>query len=98
MYVLLQYGLYASFVGGFVYAVMGTCPQINIGPTALLSLLTFTYTNGTSPDFTVLLCFASGIVQLIAGMLRLGMYSQNKITYKLFWQTEHRTSTNEMAG
>ncbi|XP_073945401.1 sodium-independent sulfate anion transporter-like [Choristoneura fumiferana] len=67
-----QYGLYASFVGGFVYAVMGTCPQINIGPTALLSLLTFTYTSGTSPDFTVLLCFASGIVQLVAGMLRLG--------------------------
>ncbi|CAK1547249.1 unnamed protein product [Leptosia nina] len=67
-----QYGLYASFVGGFVYAIMGTVPQINIGPTALLSLLTFTYTNGTNPDFAVLLCFVGGIVTLIAGVCQLG--------------------------
>ncbi|XP_060802818.1 sodium-independent sulfate anion transporter isoform X1 [Amyelois transitella] len=67
-----QYGLYASLLGGFVYAMMGTCPQINIGPTALLSLLTFTYTNGTNSDFAILLCFVSGIVQLIAGVAQLG--------------------------
>ncbi|XP_026317607.1 sodium-independent sulfate anion transporter-like isoform X2 [Hyposmocoma kahamanoa] len=67
-----QYGLYASFIGGFVYGVMGTCPQINIGPTALLSLMTFTYTNGTNPDFAVLLCFIGGIVQLVAGTVQLG--------------------------
>ncbi|KAL0841340.1 hypothetical protein ABMA28_015052 [Loxostege sticticalis] len=67
-----QYGLYASLLGGFIYAVMGTCPQINIGPTALLSLLTFTYTNGTNPDFAVLLCFFSGIVQLGAGIAQCG--------------------------
>ncbi|XP_050345914.1 sodium-independent sulfate anion transporter-like [Nymphalis io] len=67
-----QYGLYASFVGGFVYAVMGNCPQINIGPTALLSLLTFTYTNGTNYDYGVLLCFVGGIIQLIAGIVQLG--------------------------
>ncbi|KAG6454520.1 sodium-independent sulfate anion transporter-like [Manduca sexta] len=67
-----QYGLYASLVGGFVYGVMGTCPQINIGPTALLSLLTFTYTNGTNPDFAVLLCIIAGIVQLFAGVAQLG--------------------------
>lgn len=67
-----QYGLYASFAGGFVYALMGTCPQINIGPTALLSLLTFTYTNGQSPDYAVLLCFVGGIIQLCAGVAQLG--------------------------
>ncbi|XP_053607161.1 sodium-independent sulfate anion transporter-like isoform X2 [Plodia interpunctella] len=67
-----QYGLYASLLGGFVYAIMGTCPQINIGPTALLSLLTFTYTNGTNSDFAILLCFIAGIVQLIAGVSQLG--------------------------
>ncbi|XP_013143122.1 PREDICTED: sodium-independent sulfate anion transporter-like [Papilio polytes] len=67
-----QYGLYASFAGGFVYAIMGTCPQINIGPTALLSLLTFTYTSGTNPDFAVLLCFIGGIVTLVAGIAQLG--------------------------
>ncbi|XP_063825015.1 sodium-independent sulfate anion transporter-like isoform X1 [Ostrinia nubilalis] len=67
-----QYGLYASLLGGFIYAVMGTCPQINIGPTALLSLLTFTYTSGTNPDFAILLCFISGIVQLAAGIAQCG--------------------------
>ncbi|XP_038212343.1 sodium-independent sulfate anion transporter-like [Zerene cesonia] len=67
-----QYGLYASFAGAFVYGFMGTIPQVNIGPTALLSLLTFTYTNGTNPDFAVLLCFIGGIVQFIAGISQLG--------------------------
>ncbi|KAL4702129.1 hypothetical protein ACJJTC_016053 [Scirpophaga incertulas] len=67
-----QYGLYASLCGGFIYAILGTCPQINIGPTALLSLLTFTYTSGTNPDFAVLLCFMAGIVQLLAGVAQLG--------------------------
>ncbi|XP_045771956.1 sodium-independent sulfate anion transporter-like isoform X1 [Maniola jurtina] len=67
-----QYGLYSSFAGSFVYAIMGTCPQINIGPTALLSLLIFTYTNGTNPDFAILLCFICGVIQLVAGILQLG--------------------------
>lgn len=77
---ILQFGLYASFAGGFVYAFMGTCPQINIGPTALLSLLTFTYTNGTNPDFAILLCLVGGIIQLIAGISQLGMYYNLLIT------------------
>ncbi|XP_063361922.1 sodium-independent sulfate anion transporter-like isoform X1 [Cydia amplana] len=55
-----------------MYEITGTSTQINIGPTALLSLLTFTYTNGTSPDFAVLLCLTSGLVQLVAGTLQLG--------------------------
>ena len=38
-----QYGLYSAFAGSFVYIVFGTCPEVNIGPTALISLLTFTY-------------------------------------------------------
>lgn len=66
-----QYGLYASFAGGFVYAIMGSCPQINIGPTALLSLITFTYIKG-NPDLAVLLCLFTGIVQLFAGIAQLG--------------------------
>lgn len=69
---LFQYGLYASLVGGFVYGVVGTCPQINIGPTALLSLLTFTYTNGTNADFAVLLCLIAGVLQMFAGVAQLG--------------------------
>lgn len=67
-----QYGLYSSFMGPFVYAIMGTSPQVNLGPSALISLLTFTYTNGTNPDFAILLCFMAGIVQLVAGVAQLG--------------------------
>ncbi|XP_026724924.1 sodium-independent sulfate anion transporter-like [Trichoplusia ni] len=67
-----QYGLYSSFMGPFIYAFMGTCAQVNLGPSALLSLLTFTYTNGTNADFAMLLAFFSGIVQLVAGTAQLG--------------------------
>lgn len=34
------YGLYASTVGLFVYALMGTCREISMGPMAIMSLLT----------------------------------------------------------
>ncbi|CAG9094603.1 unnamed protein product [Plutella xylostella] len=71
-----QYGLYASLVGGFVYAYLGTCPQINIGPSALISLLTFTYTNGTNADYAVLLCFVAGIAEVVAGIAQLGFLVQ----------------------
>ncbi|CAH0579319.1 unnamed protein product [Chrysodeixis includens] len=67
-----QYGLYSSFMGPFIYAFMGTCAQVNLGPSALLSLLTFTYTNGKNADFAMLLAFFSGIVQLVAGTAQLG--------------------------
>ncbi|CAH0579318.1 unnamed protein product [Chrysodeixis includens] len=67
-----QYGLYSSFIGPIIYAFIGTCAQINMGPAAILSLLTFSYTNGTNADFGILLTFFSGIVQLIAGIGQLG--------------------------
>lgn len=38
-----QYGLYSAFAGSLVYIALGTCREVNIGPTALISLLTFTY-------------------------------------------------------
>lgn len=86
---IFQYGLYASFAGGFVYAIMGTCPQINIGPTALLSLLTFTYTSGTNPDFAVLLCFIGGIVTLVAGIAQLGMFVNKSSPCIAFTEPTH---------
>ncbi|CAH0579317.1 unnamed protein product [Chrysodeixis includens] len=67
-----QYGLYASFMAPFVYALMGTCPQINMGPSALLSLLTYTYTHGTNADFGIFLGFLAGITHLIAGVSGIG--------------------------
>ncbi|XP_054007731.1 sodium-independent sulfate anion transporter-like [Hylaeus anthracinus] len=66
-----QYGLYSAFAGSFVYIVFGTCREVNIGPTALISLLTYTYARGI-PEYAVLLCFLSGCVTIILGILRLG--------------------------
>ncbi|XP_031837112.1 sodium-independent sulfate anion transporter isoform X2 [Nomia melanderi] len=66
-----QYGLYSAFAGSFVYIVFGTCREVNIGPTALISLLTYTYARGI-PEYAILLCFLSGCVTIVLGILRLG--------------------------
>ncbi|KAG7210485.1 hypothetical protein KM043_012006 [Ampulex compressa] len=66
-----QYGLYSAFAGSFVYIIFGTCREVNIGPTALISLLTYTYARG-DPEYATLLCFLSGCVTVILGFLRLG--------------------------
>lgn len=82
---VFQYGLYSSVVGGFIYAIFGTIPELNIAPTALLSLLTHSYTHhshhGAVPS-AVLLCFLSGIVELLCGILHLGKVSPHCINYK----------------
>ncbi|XP_033336485.1 sodium-independent sulfate anion transporter [Megalopta genalis] len=66
-----QFGLYSAFAGSFVYIFFGTCREVNIGPTALISLLTYTYARGI-PEYAVLLCFLSGCVTIVLGILRLG--------------------------
>jgi sodium-independent sulfate anion transporter 11 len=71
----LQYGLYSALAGAVVYIVFGTCKEVNIGPTALMSLLTYTYTHDTSPDMAVLLCFLTGCIVLVCGILQLGQYN-----------------------
>ncbi|KAK6624111.1 hypothetical protein RUM44_010969 [Polyplax serrata] len=67
-----QYGLYSGLAGTFVYIFFGTVKQVNIGPTAVVSLLTYNYTRGTNSDFAVLLCFLSGVVELLSGLFNLG--------------------------
>lgn len=70
-----QYGLYSAFMGGIIYMLLGECPQVTIGPTALLALMTSKHTGlggQSGPDFAILLCFLSGLVQLVMASLRLG--------------------------
>ncbi|KAF4513870.1 UNVERIFIED_CONTAM: hypothetical protein B566_EDAN017197 [Ephemera danica] len=67
-----QYGLYSAFLGSFVYIVFGTVKEVNLGPKALLSLLTFNYTHHLGPQFAVLLCFLCGCLELLCGVLQLG--------------------------
>lgn len=76
----LQYGLYSAFAGCIVYTVFGSCKDITIGPTALMSLMTHQQVVSRNSDYAVLLCFLSGILQFIMGSLKLG---KNKYRIRL---------------
>ncbi|EDW30318.1 GL17958 [Drosophila persimilis] len=70
-----QYGLYSAFVGGIVYALLGSCRQVTIGPTALLALMTSRHTGfglGSGPAYAILLCLISGVVEMGMAVLKLG--------------------------
>ncbi|XP_072098623.1 sodium-independent sulfate anion transporter isoform X1 [Mobula birostris] len=67
----IQYGLYSSFMGCFVYCLLGTSKDVTLGPTAIMSLLVSTYTRH-DPVYAVLLAFLCGCIQLVMGVLRLG--------------------------
>ncbi|XP_039275801.1 sodium-independent sulfate anion transporter [Nilaparvata lugens] len=68
-----QYGLYSSFMGCIIYMVLGSCKDITIGPTALMSLMTYQQVIGKNPDFAILLCLLTGCVQVLMGILHLGV-------------------------
>lgn len=82
-----QYGLYSAFAGCFVYAIFGGIREITIGPTALMSLMTYQQVVGRGPDFAVLLCFLSGIVQILMAILNLGKHISNLIIQGHFTKT-----------
>ncbi|XP_063265269.1 sodium-independent sulfate anion transporter isoform X2 [Prinia subflava] len=67
----LQYGLYSSFMGCFVYCFLGTAKDVTLGPTAIMSLLVSSYAFH-EPVHAVLLAFLSGCIQLAMGLLRFG--------------------------
>ncbi|NXN97359.1 S2611 protein, partial [Rhinopomastus cyanomelas] len=66
-----QYGLYSSFMGCFVYCVLGTAKDVTLGPTAIMSLLVSSYAFH-QPAYAVLLAFLCGCIQLAMGLLGLG--------------------------
>ncbi|XP_074116452.1 sodium-independent sulfate anion transporter isoform X1 [Sminthopsis crassicaudata] len=67
----VQYGLYSSFMGCFVYFFLGTSRDVTLGPTAIMSLLVSFYALH-QPAYAVLLAFLSGCIQLAMGILHLG--------------------------
>ncbi|CAL1686971.1 unnamed protein product [Lasius platythorax] len=67
-----QYGLYSCFVGGFLYIFFGTIKEVSIGPSSLMALVTLQYTRDMPPDFVILLCFLTGCVEFLMGVLNLG--------------------------
>nr|CAD7428827.1 unnamed protein product [Timema monikensis] len=68
-----QYGLYSSFMGGLVYMMFGTIKEVSIGITSLMALMTYEYTQDLPVEFVILLTFLSGCVQLVMGLLDLGI-------------------------
>ena len=67
----LQYGLYTSFMGGFVYCILGTSKDITLGPTAIMSLFVHTHGEGDIVQ-VVILTLLGGCIQFVMGVLRLG--------------------------
>lgn len=68
-----QYGLYGSFLGTLMYIFLGSCKDVPMGPTAISSLLTYQTVHGLGPDHAILLCFLSGVIQLLMGIVGLGI-------------------------
>lgn len=68
-----QYGLYTAFMGSFAYIFFGTIKEVSIGPTSLLSLLIFSYTDGLNIDHVILLSFLSGWFVFFMGVFKLGL-------------------------
>ena len=73
------YGLYAALLPMLVYTLLGSGPHVNVGPTALASLLCLNGLSGMAEpgtdDYIVLaitLAFLTGLLQLAFGVLRLG--------------------------
>ncbi|RVE44146.1 hypothetical protein evm_011193 [Chilo suppressalis] len=66
-----QHGLYGSFLGCFIYIILGGCRAVPAGPTAIASLLTWQIANGVV-EKAILLNFLTGLVELLMGVLGLG--------------------------
>ncbi len=73
------YGLYASIVPQFIYAILGTSRQLSVAPVAMDSLLvaigvSVLATEGTEAyiGFAILLAFFVGLFQILLGVFKLG--------------------------
>ncbi|KAH0956012.1 hypothetical protein HN011_009689 [Eciton burchellii] len=67
-----QYGLYSSFMGCFVYLVFGSSKDVTVGPTAIMALLVQKHVMRLGENLAVLMCFLSGLVITLMGVLHLG--------------------------
>lgn len=68
---LLQYGLYGSFLGCFMYIFFGSCKDVPMGPTAIASLLTYQTADGIWQR-AVLLSLLTGLIEVLMGLFGLG--------------------------
>ncbi len=78
------YGLYSSIVAMLVYPLFGTSPELAVGPTALMSLLTAGVMTELGTDdgvegesrrleIALRLAFIMGVIQLAMGLFNAGV-------------------------
>jgi sodium-independent sulfate anion transporter 11 len=67
-----QYGLYTSFMGCFVYAILGSCKDVAVGPTSIMAIIVAPYVMSGGIPYSVMLAFLAGCIQLLFGILNLG--------------------------
>jgi len=67
-----HYGLYSSFPGPLIYFFLGTCKDLNVGPTVICALVASRYNPYHSPKFASCVSFFSGIILTAAGFFNLG--------------------------
>ncbi|XP_030762975.1 sodium-independent sulfate anion transporter-like [Sitophilus oryzae] len=67
-----QIGLYSSIVAPLVYAIFGSSKDSPVGPTAIEGLLVRENKHELGVPGAILLCFLSGCVELLMGILHLG--------------------------
>ncbi|XP_055374921.1 sodium-independent sulfate anion transporter-like [Condylostylus longicornis] len=67
-----QYGLYSSFMGQLIYLIFGSVNKCIIGPTSLVALVAVQFTVGKPIEFSIIITFLAGCVELLFGILRLG--------------------------
>jgi sodium-independent sulfate anion transporter 11 len=66
------FGLYSSFWGPFVYIIFGSTAAINVGPSAIQSILTYKYTVGKPEEYAIFLTAVTAVFTLVMGIFRLG--------------------------
>lgn len=67
-----EYGLYSAFIGSIIYVFFGTIPQVSIGPTSLMAIMTLQFCADKPVQIVIVLAFLAGFVELLMGVFQLG--------------------------
>ncbi|XP_030573947.1 sodium-independent sulfate anion transporter isoform X2 [Drosophila novamexicana] len=67
-----EYGLYSAFIGSIIYVFFGTIPQVSIGPTSLMAIMTLQFCADKPVQMVIVLAFLAGFVELLMGIFQLG--------------------------
>ena len=70
-----QYGLYTAFMACFVYFLLGTSKDVNLGPAAVMSLLVAEFGHSVIHDdatYAIALSLVCGVFQIVMGILHAG--------------------------